>query len=296
MNNYILSCCSTVDLNVEKLARRNISWKSFYFFLNGKEYFDDMFSHSISASDFYSRMCKGEDTRTSQINTNEYFNYFESLFETYDEIVHVTLSSGLSGSYNSAKIAVDMIKEKYPNKTVYLIDSLGASSGLGLFVDLLADKRDEGATAKELFEYGEKLKLHIRHDFYSTDLTFYVKGGRVSKTAGFIGGILKICPVLDMNNEGKLIPRKKARGKIKAAEELLANMTACAINGRDYEGKCFISHSNCLQEAERLKNLVEEQFDNLKGQIEIFSIGPTIGSHSGPGTVALFYVGSERIE
>ena len=296
MNNYVLSCCSTVDLTTEKLASRNIAWASFHYFLNNKEYIDDMFHSSMSAKSFYDGMVGGADTRTSQINTDEYCNYFEKLFENYDEVVHVTLSSGLSGSYNSARIAVEMLKEKHPNKTVYLIDSLCASSGHGLLVDLLADKRDEGVSAEELYNYGEKLKLNIHLDLYSTDLTFYVKGGRVSKAAGLIGGILKICPVLDMNNEGKLIVRKKARGKIKAAEELLATMSANAENGKDYDGKCFISHSNCLDEANRLKGILEDEFINLKGKIEIFSIGPTIGSHTGPGTIALFYVGSERTE
>ena len=296
MNNYVLSCCSTVDLTTEKLASRNIAWASFHYFLNNTEYIDDMFHSSMSAKSFYDGMVGGVDTRTSQINTDEYCNYFEKLFENYDEVVHVTLSSGLSGSYNSARIAVEMLKEKYPNKTVYLIDSLCASSGHGLLVDLLADKRDEGVSAEELYNYGEKLKLNIHLDFYSTDLTFYVKGGRVSKAAGLIGGILKICPVLDMNNEGKLIVRKKARGKIKAAEELLATMSANTENGKDYDGKCFISHSNCLDEANRLKGILEDEFINLKGKIEIFSIGPTIGSHTGPGTIALFYVGSERTE
>ena len=220
----------------------------------------------------------------------------EKLLTKADELVHIVFSSGLSGSFNSARIAVETLKEKLPNKKIYIVDSLCASSGYGLFMDMLADKRDEGVSAKELYEYAENLKLSIRHDFYSTDLTFYVRGGRVSKTAGFFGNILKICPVLDMNNEGKLIVRKKAHGRVKAREEMLASMLANAKDGRNYEGKCFISHSNCLDEAQKLVALLEKNFENLQGQIKIFSIGPTIGSHTGPGTVALFYVGAERGE
>ncbi len=295
MTDYVLSCCSTVDLSIEKLKRRDILFKPFHFFLDDKEFEDDMFT-SMTAEEFYGALVEGAVPKTSQINAEEYYDYFEKFAKNDQTVVHVVFSSGLSGSYNSALIALSNLKEKYPNFKIYLIDSLCASSGYGLFLDILADKRDEGLSAKELYNFAENLKLKIRHDFYSTDLTFYVRGGRVSKTAGFIGNVLKICPVLDMNDEGKLIVRKKVRGKIKAAEALIENMLLCAENGREYDGKCFISNSNFEDEANRLKNLIEENFQNLKGKIEIFSIGPTIGSHSGPGTVALFYVGNERIK
>ena len=296
MHNYILSCCSTVDLTAKHLQERNISWLPFHFFLDEKEYFDDMFTKTMTPEDFYTAMAKGAMTRTSQVNATEYYDYFEKFVKEGKAIVHATLSSGLSGSYNSANTAVSMLKEKYPTCEIYVIDTLCASSGFGLFVDMLADARDKGMSAKELYEYGENLKLHIHLDFYSTDLTYYVRGGRVSKAAGLIGGILKICPVLDMNNEGKLIVRKKARGKIKAAEELLGQMLSCAEHGRDYDGKCFISQSNFTEEAQRLALMIENEFERLKGKIKIFPIGPTIGSHTGGGTIALFYVGKERGE
>lgn len=296
MQNYILSCCSTVDLTSQYLENRNIPYKSFHFFLDEEEHLDDMFSSNMKAEEFYNYMVEGKMTKTAQVNVEEYCEFFEKLLTKADELVHIVFSSGLSGSFNSARIAVETLKEKLPNKKIYIVDSLCASSGYGLFMDMLADKRDEGVSAKELYEYAENLKLSIRHDFYSTDLTFYVRGGRVSKTAGFFGNILKICPVLDMNNEGKLIVRKKAHGRVKAREEMLASMLANAKDGRNYEGKCFISHSNCLDEAQKLVALLEKNFENLQGQIKIFSIGPTIGSHTGPGTVALFYVGAERGE
>ena len=296
MQNYILSCCSTVDLTSQYLENRNIPYKSFHFFLDEEEHLDDMFSSNMKAEEFYNYMVEGKMTKTAQVNVEEYCEFFEELLTKADELVHIVFSSGLSGSFNSARIAVETLKEKLPNKKIYIVVSLCASSGYGLFMDMLADKRDEGVSAKELYEYAENLKLSIRHDFYSTDLTFYVRGGRVSKTAGFFGNILKICPVLDMNNEGKLIVRKKAHGRVKAREEMLASMLANAKDGRNNEGKCFISHSNCLDEAQKLVALLEMNFENLQGQIKIFSIGPTIGSHTGPGTVALFYVGAERGE
>ena len=296
MQNYILRCCSTVDLTSQNFENRNIPYKSFHFFLDEEEHLDDMFSSNMKAEEFYNYMVEGKMTKTAQVNVEEYCEFFEELLTKADELVHIVFSSGLSGSFNSARIAVETLKEKLPNKKIYIVDSLCASSGYGLFMDMLADKRDEGVSAKELYEYAENLKLSIRHDFYSTDLTFYVRGGRVSKAAGFFGNILKICPVLDMNNEGKLIVRKKAHGRVKAREEMLASMLANAKDGRNYEGKCFISQSNCLDEAQKLVALLEKNFENLQGQIKIFSIGPTIGSHTGPGTVALFYVGAERGE
>ena len=296
MEKYVLSCCSTVDLTAEYLKERNIYWMPFHYFLNEEERFDDMFSSEITDKVFYDKMVAGVNTRTSQINSVEYYDYFERFAKENITVVHVTLSSGLSGSYNSAKIAVENLKEKYPDCKIYVVDSLCASSGFGLLVDILADKRDEGLSAKELAEYGENLKLNVRLDFYSTDLTFYVRGGRVSKAAGLIGNILKICPVLDMNNEGKLIVRKKARGNHKARQELLDNICKNAINGKDYSGKCFISHSNCYEEAQHLATAIEMEFPNLINKIKIFSIGPTIGSHTGPGTVALFYIGTPREE
>ena len=294
MKNYALSCCSTVDLTAEKLAERQISWASFHYYLDGVEYLDDMFSSSMDASTFYNKISLGAKTKTSQINIEEYLTYFEKLFLSYDEIVHLTQSSGLSGTYNNAKTAINILKEKHPEKKVYLIDSLCASSGLGLLMDMLADKRDEGMTASKLCRYAEEIKRSIHINLYSTNISFFIKGGRLSKAAGLVGNALKICPNLYLNGDGKLVAGKKTCGKIKALKELVSSMASTAIDGKDYNGKCFISHSNCLDEAIKLKSFIEQEFKNLLGKIEIFSIGPTIGCHSGPGTVAIFFVGKPR--
>ena len=153
MHDYILSCCSTVDLTAKHLQDRNVSWLPFHFFLDEKEYFDDMFTKTMTPEDFYTAMAKGAMTRTSQVNATEYYDYFEKFVKEGKAIVHATLSSGLSGSYNSANTAVSMLKEKYPTCEIYVIDTLCASSGFGLFVDMLADARDNGMSAKELYEY-----------------------------------------------------------------------------------------------------------------------------------------------
>ena len=161
-------------------------------------------------------------------------------------------------------------------------------------MDRLADLRDDGMTIDELRDWTEANKLHLRHWFFSSDLTFFIKGGRVSKSAGTIGNLLNICPLLDVNSEGKLIPRFKIRGKRKVIREIVAKMEEDAENGLDYDGKCFISQSACYEDAKAVADLIEARFPNLNGKVVINNIGTTIGSHTGPGTVALFFWGSER--
>ena len=173
---------------------------------------------------------------------------------------------------------------------------MAASGGYGLFVDKIADLRDSGMGIDELYEWAMINRRRVHHWFYSTDLTFYVRGGRVSKAAGWFGTLLKICPLLNVDLNGKLIPRFKIRGKQKAGKEAVKKMEEFADNGYDYSDKCFITHSNCIDDAKYVRDLVEEKFPNLKDKVEIYEIGTVIGAHTGPGTVALFFFGKERID
>lgn len=295
MNDFVLSCCSTADLARERLESRNIKYVCFHFELDGKEYMDDL-GESIEFHDFYNAMANGAETRTSQVNAEEYEAYFEGFLKEGKDVLHLTLSSGISGSYNSAMIAKRDLEEKYPDRKIYVVDSLGASSGYGLIMDTLADMRDEGKSIDELYEWVEANKLKLHHWFFSTDLTFYVKGGRVSKTAGFVGSILDICPLLNMDNMGKLIPRFKIRTKKKVIQTIVSKMIENADGGTAYNGKCFISQSDCYDDARAVADLVEKNFPNLKEPVSINYIGTTIGSHTGPGTVALFFWGKERVD
>lgn len=290
---YVLSCCSTADLTKEHFQKRNLSYICFHFELDGKEYLDDL-GESISFPDFYQAMVDGADTKTSQINAGEFMNYFEPFLAEGKDIVHVTLSSGISGVYNSACIARDEMQEKYPDRKIYIVDSLTAASGYGLLMDRLADLRDAGMSAEELVSWAEEHKLNLHAWFFSSDLTFFVKGGRVSKTSGFVGNLLNICPLLNVGFEGKLVPRLKIRTKKKAIAAIVDKMTELAENGTDYDGKCYISNSACYEDAKAVADLVKERFPKLDGDIIINSIGTTIGSHTGPGTVALFYWGKKR--
>ena len=293
MNNYVLSCCSTADLKKEHLNRRDIQYICFHYELDGKEYKDDL-GETMSFADFYRAMSEGADTKTSQINADEYEAYFETFLKEGKDILHVTLSSGISGSINSAMIAKSMLEEKYPERKIYIVDSLLASSGYGLLMDKLADLRDAGKTMDEVYTWAEENKLKAHAWFFSTDLTFFVKGGRVSKTSGFVGGILNICPLLNMDREGKLIPRHKIRTKKKVIEAIVEQMEQFAQDGYDYNEKCYISHSACMEDAKAVAEKIESRFPKLKGKVEINDIGTTIGSHTGPGTVALFFWGEGR--
>ena len=208
-------------------------------------------------------MAAGADTKTSQVNAEEFEEYFEPFLKAGKDILHITLSSGISGVINSAMIAKENLEERYPDRKILIVDSLGASSGYGLLMD---------------------------------NLTFYVKGGRISKTAGAIGGVLNICPLLNMDNQGRLIPRYKIRTKRKVIRTIVDKMAEYADHQTDYNGKCYISHSECYEDARAVADLVESRFPYLNGKVEINNVGTTIGSHTGPGTVALFFWGDTRTE
>ena len=259
-SDFILSCCSTADLPLSYFEERDIHFTCFHFQMGGKEYLDDL-GQSIPFDEFYRRIADGAQPTTSQINVQQYVEYFEPFLKAGREVLHIAFSSGLSGSANSARIARETLTEKYPDAKLYIVDSLAASSGYGLLVDKAADLRDSGKSAEEVCDYLEQNKL---------------------------------CPLLNVNNEGKLIPRQKCRGKVKAIDEIVSKMVEHAEGGRDYSGKCFISHSACEADARAVADRVEATFPNLDGKVMINSIGTVIGAHTGPGTVALFFFGDER--
>lgn len=295
MCNYILSCCSTADLTKEQLANRNIKYICFHYMLNDKPYSDDL-GESLSLEDFYQKLVDGAEPKTSQVSVGEYTDYFRPFLEAGNDIIHISLSSGISGSFNSACVARDMLTDDFPDRKIYIIDSLSASSGYGLFMDKLADLRDSGLSIDELHDWAINNRSRLQHWFFSSDLTFFIKGGRVSKTAGTIGNLLNICPLLNVNAEGKLIVREKIRTKKKAIKAAVAKMEELADDSVQYNGKCYISQSACYEDAKAVADLVEATFKNLDGSVVINSIGTTIGSHTGPGTVALFFWGAKRTE
>ncbi len=293
MSDYVISCCSTADLSKEHFEKIDVHYCCFHYEMDGVQYSDDL-GQSMDFDVFYQRMTDGAMTKTSQINADEYEEYFAQFLSQGKDILHLTLSSGISGTFNSANLAKALLEDKYPDRKIYVIDSLAASSGYGLLVDHLAAMRDSGATIDELAAWVEEHKLNLNHWFFSSDLTFFIRGGRISKAAGAVGTVLNICPLMNVDFEGRLIPRYKIRTKKKVIQAIVDKMAEQAEGGTDYSGKCFISHSACEEDAKAVAALVEERFPNLNGRVLINSIGTTIGSHTGPGTVALFFWGQKR--
>ena len=293
MGDYILSCCSTADVSAEHFQARDIQYICFHYIIDGIQLPDDL-GKSMPFEEFYRRMAAGAETSTSQVNADEFEAYFTRFLEAGKDILHVTLSSGISGVINSATIARENLEAKYPDRKIYIVDSLGASSGYGLLMDKLADLRDQGMGIDELRSWTEANRLNLHHWFFSTDLSFYIKGGRISKTAGMFGKLLNICPLLNMDDQGRLVPRAKIRTKHKVIREIVNRMVENAAEGIDYTGKCYISQSACVEDAQAVATLVEAAFPRMNGKVEINPIGTTIGSHTGPGTVALFFWGNRR--
>ena len=290
--NYILSCCSTVDLTPEHLEKRNIPFLGFHCIINGKEYVDDM-GAGMTSKEFYGFIRNGADTATSQVSVGGYVDYFRAFLEEGKDILHVTLSSGISNTIQSANAAAELLRPEFPERKLYIVDSLCASSGSGLFIDMLADKRDEGLDIEELYDWALERRHDVIHWFCSTDLTYYVKGGRVSKVGGVLGGIFEICPLLDVNPMGKLVVIAKVRTKKKVLTSLVDKMQQHAFDGLEYSDRCYISHSDCIEDAESVREQVLERFKNVK-EVPIFNIGTTIGCHTGTGTVALYFLGDKR--
>ena len=228
MADYIISCSSTVDLSNEYMERRGIPYTCFHFELDGVDYPDDM-GRSMDPETLYDKMSKGASTKTSQVTIGDYTVFFENYLKKGIDILHICFSSGLSGAYSSALVAAESLREQFPERKLYIVDSLAASSGHGLLVDTLADMRDAGADIDSLRDFVLENRLKLNHWFFSSDLTFYIRGGRISKASGFIGSVLNICPLLNVNNEGKLIPREKIRGKKRVIRRIVEQMEGTAM-------------------------------------------------------------------
>ena len=293
MSDYVITCCSTVDLTDEKMQELNIPFICFNFELEGVAKKDDLYQ-SFSAQELYTAMANGSDTKTSQISVGDYIDFFKSFLKEGKDILHVCLSSGISGTYNSAQLAKVELEEDYPDNHIYIVDSCAASSGYGLLMTAIANQRYAGLNIDDLYHWIRDNKLNVHHWFFSTDLSFFIKGGRISKTAGFIGNALNICPLMNVDNSGRLIPREKIRTKKKVIKAIVEKMKLYAKDRLEYNDLCYISHSNCYEDARAVADLIESNFPNMNGKVQIYDIGATIGSHTGPGTVALFFIGDKR--
>ena len=292
MSNYELCCCSTADLNHAWYEHRNIKTVCFHISIDGVEYPDDM-DVTITQEKMFTEMLAGKEAHSSQVTTGAYIDFWKPFLEAGKDIFHVTLSSGISGTLNSAMLAKSELESQYPDRRIVVVDSLCGSSGYGMLMDYLADKRDEGYSIDELEKWALENRTRVHHWVLSTDLTFLIKGGRVKPAAGLLGKMLNICPIVELCEDGTLKVREKVRGRKKGLAREIELMEQHADDGLNYSGKCYICHT---EEAlgQELRRMVEEKFPGVRGKVELLKTGATIAVHLGPGTAVLFFMGDAR--
>jgi len=288
MNNFTLMTDSTCDLSAEMLDKLSVVCAQGSFTLaDGTEHTNA----TIDNAEFYKYLREGGSAKTSAINSAVYEDMFRVELDKGNDIVHLGFSSGLSATYNCARMAAEELSEQYPDRKIYVVDTLCASLGHGLIVYLCAKKREEGATAEEVYNYAEAIKNNIVHRFTVNDLYFLKRGGRVSSTTAFVGSLLNIKPLMHVDYEGKLHVVAKARGRKAAIEAMVDYMAENAENVTP-ETPVFICHGDCIDDANMMADMVKERFGIENIYVEF--LGPFIGAHAGPGTLALFFVGKER--
>ena len=290
---FTLSCCSTVDLPYSYMESRDIPVLFYTYVVDGVEYDDDMGRDPEALPRFYRFIREGKLPQTSQINVAAYTEFFERLLQKGD-LLHIAFTSGQSGSVHNAFLAAEELRQKYPERKLVVIDSLCSSSGYGMLVDSAADLRDQGKSLEEVEQWVLAHRNRVHHQFFSSDMTQFRRTGRVSGAAATVATVLNICPIMRLDDTGSIKAYSKVRGKKKAVEVTVETMAQCAEGGADYDGKCFVCHSQCPQDAQLLIDAIEQRFPRLKGRIRLCDIGTIIGSHAGPGTVAVFFYGNER--
>ncbi len=290
---FILSCESTVDVPYSYMEQRNVPVLFYSYVVDGQVYPDDMGRDSQALPRFYGFLADGKMPSTSQLNVFQYTDFFEQLLEQGD-VLHVAFGSGMTPSVNNAVEAAELLRPKYPDRKLVVVDSLCSSSGYGLLVDGAADLRDAGCSLDETEQWLLANRQHVHHQFFSTDLQYFRRSGRVSGPAATIGTILGICPLMRLDDRGRIIAYSKVRGKKNAVAATVQAMEEHAAGGAGYAGKCWVCHSNALAEAEETRDAIRAHFPNLQGEVRICDIGTIIASHCGPGTVAAFFFGDER--
>lgn len=290
---FILSCESTADLPFAHMRERDIPVLFYTYSADGREYEDNMGRDPQAMPRFYSLLKSGKMPVTSQINECRYREYFASLLEKGD-VLHIAFGSGLSGSVGNAYRAAQSLREVYPDRHIMVVDSLCASSGYGLLVEEAADRRDAGWDMEALVVWLQQNRGRLHHQFYSTDLTCFRRSGRISGMAATAATILGICPLMRLDHRGRIVAYRKVRGRRAALAATLDEMAAHAEGGTAYAGRCFICHSDCLAQAEETRDALRRRFLHMQPPL-IFDIGTTVAAHCGPGTVAVFFWGDERV-
>lgn len=290
MKDYIIITDSSCDLTPSLAAETQIEVIPLHLTMEGSEYRNFLDGSEIDPKAFYNKLRTGSNATTSAVNPDVFNSVFEEKLKEGKDIIYLGFSSGLSSTFHASTIAAEELKEKYPDSRIYCVDTLAASMGQGLLVYLAAEKKKAGATIEEVRDFVEQNKLKLCHWFTVDDLNHLKRGGRVSATTALVGTMLNIKPILHVDDEGHLINVGKVRGRKASIESLFTHMKESAINPS--EQTVFISHGDCEEDALTLKKMVEKEFSPKR--IEINFVGPVIGAHSGPGTLALFFLGDKR--
>lgn len=290
MADYVLMTDSTADLPIAYRKENNIIVIPLSYIMNGVAK-PDIMGEADEYRAFYDHLRQGKLSTTSQINTDQYIEFMTPILESGKDILYIAFSSGLSGSYECSLSAAETLQESFPDRKIRIVDSLGASMGEGLIVMYAAKMRDAGESMDEVADWVEANRLNMHHWFTVDDLGHLKRGGRLSSSSAMIGTLLSIKPVLCVNEEGKLIPVEKARSRKKAIKKLFEKMQDNA--GQWDRGIVGISHSDCLDDARALQKMVEKEFGCK--EIIVSCIGSVIGSHTGAGTLALFFMSGRRV-
>lgn len=288
MSDYIILTDSACDIHDDILAEWGVEYKSLSYKFNGSDKF--CYEGEIPIKEFYDKMRAGGVAKTAALNTEDFTALFEKHLSDGKDIIYIAFSSGLSNTYNASRLAADALSEKYPDRKIITFDTLAASAGEGMLVYLALEKKKQGATLDELHEYLKSIRLNICHFFTVDDLVYLKRGGRVSPALAFVGGLLGIKPILHVDNDGHLISIGKVRGRRAALAALADNYASLALDKSS--GVVYISHGDCLSDAEALSKMLRDKH-GVEVRI-ITDVGAVIGAHSGPGTLALFFVGAHR--
>ncbi len=287
MSEFIITADSTVDLPKEFLEEKNVPIVSLSYIVDGTTYKD---GEGLTSKEFYDKIREGAMPTTSQVNPEQARDLFEPILKEGKDLLHIAFTSGLSGTYNSCRIAAEELSEEYPDRKIVVVDSLCAASGGGMLLYKALELKEQGKSLDEVATWVEENKLHVCHDVTVDDLFHLHRGGRVSKTSAVVGTIIKIKPIIHVNDEGKLIVIGKERGRKKALQTLVERMEE---KSQGYENDIvMITHGDALEDAEYVKGLIEEKFGITN--IMINPLGTVIGSHTGPGVIALFYMGNRN--
>ena len=290
MSEFIIVTDSCADLPAAMVEQLGVTVLPLMFNLDGKDYHNYPDNREMDPKQFYDLLRQGKMATTSAVNVGQYTEVLEPMLAGGKDVLVMAFSSGLSTTYNSAVIAAEELGEKYPERKVRVVDTLCASLGQGMFVWLAAQKQAQGWDVEQVYRWAEDNKQSICHQFTVNDLFHLKRGGRVSAATAVVGTMLAIKPVLHVDEEGHLINIAKARGRAASVKALLDKMEKTVIQP---EGQTiFISHGDCLEDAEKLADMIRGKW--AVADVIINHVGPVIGAHSGPGTLALFYVGSER--